>query len=134
MQSTTWVSHPLKEESAAKSAALVLIILGVTLIVGASFQSSAFALLALVLLAAAMSRYFFSTCYVLDNAGVRISHLGVCRQYPWANFHRAVVLPDGIFLSPFVKPHRLDTFRGQFLRAKNPDEIYHHVVQQHVKA
>ncbi len=131
MQSATWVSHPLREEPVAKSVALVVIIVGVALIVGASFQSRAFALVALVLLVVAMARYFFSTRYVLDETGVGISHWGVNRHYAWTNFHRVARHPNGVFLGAFAKPHRLDTFRGQFLRAKNPDEIYH-VAQQYI--
>ncbi len=128
--SKTWVSHPLREEPLAKSVLLVLIILGVAFIVGASFQSIIFAFLSLVLLTAAMSRYFFITRYVIDAHGFTISHIGT-HKYLWTNFRRATIHPDGIFLSPFVKPHRLDTFRGQFLRSKNPFEIYH-VVQKHI--
>lgn len=129
--SNTWTSHPLREEPLAKSVLLALIILGVAFIVGASFQSISFAFLSLVLLTAAMTRYFFPTRYVLDAHGFTISHIGAHRQYLWTNFRRVARHPDGIFLSPFVKPHRLDTFRGQFLRSKNPSEIYH-VVQKHI--
>jgi len=129
--SKIWTSHPLREEPLAKSVLLVLIILSVALIVGVSFQSITFAFLSLVLLTAAMSRYFFITRYALDDRGFTISHIGMRRQYLWTNFRRATIHPDGIFLSPFVKPHRLDTFRGQFLRSKNPAEIYH-VVQKHI--
>ena len=131
LQSMTWVSHPLRDEPVVKSAALVVIILGVSLIVGVSFQSGAFAFVALALLVVAMARYFFATRYVLDETGVVISHLGVSRHYAWTNFHRVARHPNGVFLSAFAKPHRLDTFRGQFLRAKNPSEIYH-VAQQHI--
>ena len=131
MQSATWVSHPLREEPVAKSVALMVIILGVSLIVGMSFQSGAFASVALVLLVVAMARYFFATRYVLDEAGVGISHLGVRRHYAWAQFRRVARHPNGVFLSTFAKPHRLDPFRGQFLRATNPDEICH-VVRQYI--
>lgn len=129
--SKTWTSHPLREEPLAKSVLLVFIILGVAFIVGVSFQSIVFAFLSLVLLTAAMSRYFFITRYVLDTPGFTISHIGTRRQYLWTNFRRATRHPDGIFLSPFAKPHRLDTFRGQFLRSKNPTGIYH-VIQKHI--
>lgn len=131
MQSATWVSHPLREEPVAKSATLAVVILGVSLIVGMSFQSGAFAFVALVLLVVAMARYFFATRYVLDEAGVGISHLGVRRHYAWAQFRRVARHPNGVFLSTFAKPHRLDPFRGQFLRATNPDEICH-VARQYI--
>lgn len=129
--SKTWTSHPLREEPLAKSFLLVLIILSVASIVGVSFQSISFAFLSLALLTAAMTRYFFTTRYVIDARGFTISYIGTRRQYLWTSFRRAAIHPDGIFLSPFAKPHRLDTFRGQFLRSKSPDEIYH-VVQKYI--
>ena len=129
--SKTWTSHPLREEPLAKSFLLVLIILSVASIVGVSFQSITFALLSVALLTAAMTRYFFPTCYIIDDRGFTIAHIGTRRQYLWTNFRRAAIHPDGVFLSPFAKPHRLDTFRGQFLRSKNPSEIYH-VVQKYI--
>ncbi len=129
--SKTWTSHPLREEPLAKSFLLVLIILGIAFIAGVSFQSITFASLSLILLTAAMSRYLFITRYAIDAHGFTISHIGMRRQYLWTNFRRATRHPDGIFLSPFAKPHRLDTFRGQFLRSKNPAEIYH-VVKKHI--
>ena len=129
--SKTWTSHPLREEPLAKSVLLVLIILSVAFIVGMSFQSISFAFLSLALLTAAMSRYLFITRYVIDAHGFTISHIGMHRQYLWTNFRRVTIHPDGVFLSPFVKPHRLDTFHGQFLRSKNPAEIYH-AVEKHI--
>ena len=132
MAHTTWISHPLKEEPPAKTVCLIIIILTVTSIVGWSFENVGFALISLILLTASMSRYFCPTHYTLDTEIFTVSHLGMRRHHHWINFRRAIIHPDGIFISPFTSPHRLDSFRGQFLRTTNPDEIYH-VVRQHIQ-
>ncbi|MDP6038661.1 MAG: hypothetical protein QGG64_08935 [Candidatus Latescibacteria bacterium] len=131
MQPQSWTSHPLKEEPPQKSILLILIILSISTIVHISFASGIFAFLSAILLTTAMSRYFLPTHYTIDTKFLTISHLGTNRQHPWTNFRRAVCHPDGIFLSPFTPPHRLDAFRGQFVRTPNSDEVYH-VIQQHI--
>lgn len=129
----TWTSHPLRDEPMPKSVFLILIILSSSFIIGWSFQSYTFALVSCVLLSTAMSRYFLPTRYTLDENGFVITHLGFKKTYAWSQFHRADPHPDGIFLSPFTKPHRLDTFRGQFLKAGTQTPEVFHVIQQRLK-
>ena len=121
----TWTSHPLRDESRLKSALLIAIILGVSLAVGFSFESFPFAILTLCVLSASISRYLLPTHYALDAEGVTISHMGMRKVHLWTHFRRADRHPDGVFLSPFARSHRLDTFRGHFLRADScADEVY----------
>ena len=121
-----WTVHPLRDEPGSKSALLVGIILVLTAGIWISFHSSGYGFLTFGLLTGAMSRYFLPTRYALAPQGIAISHLGVKRRVPWAQFRRATRHADGVFLSPFSRPNRLDTFRGYFLRfANNGDEVMH---------
>ena len=123
-----WTVHPLRHEPPVKTALLVLIILGVPVLVALAFETPAFGFLAAVLLTASMSRYFAPTRYALLQEHVLIAHLGARRTTPWGRIRRHAVLPDGVFLSPFVRPHRLDPFRGCFLRYRdNRDEVIAYV-------
>lgn len=111
-----------------KTALLVLIILGAPAPVALAFETPAFGFLTAVLLTASMSRYFAPTRYALLQEHVLIAHLGARRTTPWCRFRRRAVLPDGVFLSPFARPHRLDPFRGCFLRFHdNRDEVIAYV-------
>ena len=134
MEPITWTSHPLKNEPRTKSACLIFIILTTSLIIGWSFHSTPFAGLSFVLLTAAMSRYFLPTRYTLNNQGITLSFIGSNRTFLWSQFSRADQHNDGIFLSPFNTPHRLDTFRGQFLKTGVQTKEIFHVVQQHLNA
>lgn len=123
-----WTVHPLRHEPPAKTALLILIILGAPVPVALAFETPAFGFLAAVLLTASMSRYFAPTRYALLEEHVLIAHLGARRTTPWDRIRRRTVLPDGVFLSPFARPHRLDPFRGCFLRFRdNRDEVIAYV-------
>ncbi len=134
MQSVTWTAHPLRSESPVKSASLVIIIFGTSVVVGLSFQSIYFAFFSVVVLTVAMSRYFLPTHYAIDGQGIAILHMGVCRHHLWSQFRRVTRHCDGLFLSPFDRPNRLDSFRGHFLRTDHHTDEVFHVVQHHILA
>ena len=121
-----WTVHPLRDEPPAKTALLILIILGLSVLVAITFDAPAYGFLSAVLLTASMSRYFLPTRYALRESHILIAHLGARRTIPWSRIRRHTVGPDGVFLSPFASPRRLDPFRGCFLRLRdNRDEVIH---------
>jgi hypothetical protein len=134
MQSFTWTAHPWRSESPVKSASLVIVILGTSVVVGLSFESGFLVFFSFVVLTAAMSRYFLPTHYAIDVQGIAISHVGICRRYSWGQFRRVTRHCDGLFLSPFDRPSRLDSFQGQFLRTDHHTDEVFHVVQHHILA
>ena len=126
-----WIVHPVVQESLPKSVALILIIASVGILVSLSFSNKALGLLSVLILAASQSRYFFPSRYAIDPTGVTISHLASRKEVEWNRFKRIVVTEDGVFLSPFSKPHRLDSFRGIYLRCVGNYEEVVALVQQH---
>jgi hypothetical protein len=97
-----------------------------------SFEGLEYGLLSLAVLLVSLSSYFFPTHYQLGEAGVQVRHLGRSRLWPWAQFCRIDRCPEGIFLSPFARPSRLDSFRGCLLRAPRDPEAVRHFAQRHV--
>ena len=123
-----WAVHPLLDDPPAKTALLILTILGLSILVAIAFEAPAFGFLSAVLLTASMSRYFLPTRYALQESHILIAHVGARRTIPWSRIRRHTVAPDGVFLSPFASPHRLDPFRGCFLRLHdNRDEVIAYV-------
>ena len=126
-----WVVHPAVQESIWKSGALILIVLAFGILVSLSFDSNGYGVLTVLLLATSQSRYFFPTRYAVDSSGVTISHLASRRIVEWGNFRRYVATIDGVFLSPFTTPHRLDSFRGVYIRCVGNREEVVASVQRH---
>lgn len=111
-----WISHPLVQEPWIKTALLCAIVAGFSLGAMFSFDGLVYGLVALVVLASSMARYWLPTRYVVDEQGVQMTLLGWERRRPWSQFRRVDIHRDGLFLSPFAHSSRLDSFRGCFLR------------------
>lgn len=110
-----WTAHPLRDEPAWKSAALAAAIAGFSGLAAAGLGGAVYGLISLAVLAASTARYLLPTRYVLDDREAAWRHLTWHRR-SWSAFRRVDRHDDGIFLSPFRRPSRLDSFRGVFLR------------------
>jgi len=127
-----WKVHPLLDEALSKSLLLMAIVLGTVLIAWFSFGHFFYGLIALVVLVASLSSYFFPSYYTLGKEGIYREHLGHRRLRTWDEFRRVDVRTNGLFLSPFYRPTRLDSFRGFFLPLhKNREQVLYYV-QCHV--
>ncbi len=113
-QSLSWRSWPLADEwpgSLVKAAVVVAMCAAV----GVAFGGVGYALLATVFLVLSLARFFLPTRFVLDAAGVTRRSAAGRGQLAWTQIRRVVVGKAGVFLSPFERPSRLDSFRGVFL-------------------
>ncbi|MFP4058232.1 MAG: hypothetical protein ACLF0G_15300 [Candidatus Brocadiia bacterium] len=91
---------------------------------GLGFGGVGYALLAGALLSLSLCRYFLPTRYHLDDQGAAVGFLGQWRRVPWGAVRRVSVHREGVHLSPFARPSRLDSFRGTYLRfAGNGQEV-----------
>ena len=118
-----WRSHPVVDDF-PRSLLLVGIVVGVSVLAGFAFGGAGYGLLAVVVLAVSLTSYFVPTDFELDDDGVTVRILGRSQRVAWARVRRYTVHREGVHLSPFAKPSRLDSFRGTFLRfAGNADEV-----------
>jgi hypothetical protein len=88
-------------------------------------------LLPLVSLTGALSDYLFPITYRLTTHGAH-ADCGVSRLFvAWADVKRATHGGEGVYLSPLVRPSRLDAFRGVRLRyAHGNDETVRDAVRR----
>ena len=127
-----WDIHPLRQEKASKSLSLIVIVATVSWSAAYSFGHFGYGLLSLCVLVSSLAHYFFPSLYRLDETGVSRDFLGRQTRRAWTDFRRVDTRSNGLFLSPFVRPSRLDSFRGLFLpfNAESDQVVYY--VQQHV--
>jgi len=118
-----WRSFPLADDY-PRSLLLVAAVVAICVVAAVVFGGAGYGLIALALLALSLGRYFVPTDYELDAEGATIRLLGQARRVAWPEVRRVSVGRQGVFLSPFARPSRLDSFRGALLRfAGNADEV-----------
>jgi hypothetical protein len=100
-------------------------------VAGAAVAAGAFGSLALhswvggvlgaAFVACAAAEFLLPIRYILtDHAASSVYGLAHL-EIPWSSVRRVVPLLDGVFLSPFADPSRLDAFRGVHLRFPSND-------------
>ena len=119
----TWSSHPVTRKTAI-SILVVLFLLAVWLVVYVTTSSLLLTGLAVIIMLGSMSSFFLPTRYELDQDKVRIRFLFTNRQREWSAFRSFYVDKNGVLLSPFAKPSRLENFRGVYVRfSRNKDQV-----------
>ncbi len=126
----SWRSLPVVDDF-PRSLLLVAAVVAICAAAAVAFQGLGYGVLAAVLLGGSLARYFVPTDFELDEQGATVRFLGQSRQVPWSEVQRVEVGRNGVHLSPFERPSRLDSFRGAFLRfAGNGDEVASFVQRQ----
>lgn len=118
-----WTVHHIVEDP-HKGIFAVTVILLISLIVHFSFNETYYTVLSLVLLVGSLSKFFFPVTYTFTDTQVRVRGLIFPLERPWSEFRRIDRFRDGVSLSPFVRPSRLDHYRAVFIRFKdNRDDV-----------
>lgn len=71
-----------------------------------------------------LSPFFFPTRYELSEDKVKVYFLAVKKEKTWSEFRSYYPEKNGVFISPFAKPSRLENYRGIYLRYdKNQEAV-----------
>lgn len=117
-----WRYHPVRE-GGWRLPVVIGILLGVPALIGWMYGPF-FTALALVILGGSMGTYFLPTDYAFYAGGVETRFLAVTRRFKWDQFRSFYPDRNGVLLSPFPAPSRLENFRGLFVRfSRNRDQV-----------
>ena len=96
------------------------------------YHSLSAIVLSAVFLIPSLHRYFVPYRYELYDDFVVVFSFSARVTKPWSDFRSFYVDRGGVLLSPFVKPSRLENFRGVYLRfgCSRTDEIVDFVRQK----
>lgn len=125
-----WRYHPVRD-GGWRLAAVIAFLTGVPLLIGWLYGPF-FVVLALVILGGSLGTYFLPTDYVLYAGGLETRFIGVTRRFAWDQFRSFYPDRNGVLLSPFPTPSRLENFRGLFVRFSDNREAVLSVVGQRV--
>lgn len=76
-------------------------------------------ILSVVLIGGSILPYFSPTKYKLTDEQIIISSLFSKQKKKWEEYRGFYIDKNGVFLSPFKKPSRLENFRGIYIRFHN---------------
>jgi hypothetical protein len=106
------------------SAVVTLFVLLVVVIVYYATMSKALAVLAGVIFFLSLARFYFPTSYRLSDKGITIKTVTQTLNKHWSLYRSCYPDKNGILLSPFLQPSRLENFRGIYLMfAGNREQV-----------
>ena len=118
-----WIDHPLRKSRKNLLIVIFFLILAPA-VVFFSTKSLFFLLLSIIFLLGSLSTFFLPTTYELSEDGLKVKFFFNTRQAEWGKYRSFYVDKNGVLLSPFEKPSRLENFRGIYLRFnQNKDEV-----------
>ena len=118
-----WSTHPVKK-NAWVSILVVLFLVAIWFLVYLTTSSPLFVAFSVLVLLGSLSSFFLPTYYELDNDKIKVRFFFTIKERKWGMFRSFYVDKNGILLSPFEKPSRLENFRGIYVRFnQNKDEV-----------
>jgi hypothetical protein len=118
-----WSTHPVKR-SAKTSILVILFLLVIWFLVYFTTFNLFLTILSVVIMLGSLSPFFLPTYYELDNQKIKVKFFFNTREKEWNMFRSFYVDKNGVLLSPFERPSRLENFRGLYVRFnQNKDEV-----------
>ena len=118
-----WRSHPFKRKIVT-SFLVILCLLAVWISVYLTTFSILMTVVSVVILLAALSPFFLPTDYELTSDKIKVRFFFSLREKEWSFYRSFYVDKNGVLLSPFAKPSRLENFRGLYIRFdQNKDQV-----------
>ena len=126
-----WTTFPFSRNWKV-SAGVIAFLLVVFFFVYQWIHSILFLTICMVLVIGSLAGFFFPTEFQLTETGLVVRSLFGTQERPWASFRSFYPDRNGVLLSPFPRPSRLENFRGVYVRFDNNREQVLAFVQQSV--
>jgi hypothetical protein len=126
----SWSTHPAKARPLVTTSVILFLIVLAVLVYLLTY-SAIFTVIAALILYGSLTQYFTKTTYEFTETRVRVKYVVNKIEKEWAQYRSYYVDKNGVLLSPFAGPSRLENFRGLFIRfARNKDQVMEIVRQK----
>ncbi|HEX9917220.1 MAG TPA: hypothetical protein VGB16_05735 [candidate division Zixibacteria bacterium] len=122
-----WKVHPFKRNKKVSIGVILLLFL-VWGIVYLATGSLLFLAIAVVMLLGSLSGFFLPTEYEFYTNKIKVKYFLASLEKEWKNYRSFYIDKNGVLLSPFKEPSRLENFRGVYLRLDRNSEIKDKVI------
>jgi hypothetical protein len=126
-----WQAWPAKERPLL-ALGLIVFLLVIWVAVGYIYREAVWVLIAIVLLLGAVAPFFVVTRYRLDEEGVSVMRYFTTMRKRWAELRSYYPDRNGVLVSPFPRPSRLESFRGMYLRFGGNREAVINVLEMRI--
>jgi hypothetical protein len=126
-----WKTHPMKK----RPRAAILVTIFIFVIAGLIYsmtESNVFPTLALIVLFASLAKFYLPTKFMLNDKFVVVKSTTQTIKKEWVNFRSFYPDKNGVLLSPFLEPTRMENFRGLYLIFDNNQEDVISFVKSHI--
>lgn len=118
-----WSIHPVKR-STKISILVILFLFVIWFLVYLITFSLLLTILSVVIMLGSLSPFFLPTYYELDGKKIKVKFFFNTKEKEWNMFRSFYVDKNGVLLSPFERPSRLENFRGLYVRFnQNKEEV-----------
>jgi len=118
-----WTTHPMKKRPWV-TVLVTVFILVIGAMVFSTTESKGFAVLALVVLFMSLAKFYLPTKYKLTEKYIIVKTTTQTIKKEWSMFRSFYPDKNGLLLSPFVRPTRMENFRGMYLIFnENKDQV-----------
>lgn len=118
-----WKSHPFKKKRLV-SFSVILCLVVVWVSVYLTTFSILMTVVSIFILLGALAPFFLRTEYELTPDKIRVKFLFSQKEKEWTSYRSFYPDKNGVLLSPFEKPSRLESFRGIYIRFdRNKDQV-----------
>ncbi len=110
-----WVCHPAKKNLKITILVSVFIVVLIAVVYFMTY-SFWFGLLAFLILFGSLASFYFPTHYRLTDDEIIIKTKAQTQKKSWSQYRTYYPDKNGVLLSPFVRPSRLENFRGLYIK------------------
>jgi len=110
-----WTVHPIKRNWKV-SVSVIFFLLALCVSIYISFHSLAYLLISVIILFGSLIPFFLPTTYSLQDDCITVKSLFRRFSKDWVAFRSFYPDRNGVLLSPFSFPSRLENFRGLYVR------------------
>ncbi len=128
-----WTTLPFKLRPVAATI-VALLILAIGVFVFYETESRMFGGLAMLVLFLSLSKFYLPTTFTLTDSSVSIKTTTQTIRKSWEQYRSYYPDKNGVLLSPFPEPSRLENFRGVYLMFGGNREEVLRVVEQQIGA
>ncbi|MCP4632582.1 MAG: YcxB family protein [candidate division Zixibacteria bacterium] len=119
--SLSWTNHPATQ---SKKRTTIVVLFLVVVFAGVYYTTNSVILtgVAVLIMFGSLTSFFLPTKFGFNDDGIYIKTLSGRREFKWSKYRNFYPDKNGVFLSPFVRPTRLENFRGVYIRFTNNRE------------